>query len=71
VKIAEDVNDVDRDVQIEDKTKAGPLLFVIQALTSLFSLFASAYVFIYSDIQDQCCIFVIVLNLVFIFKNHF
>ena len=35
--IAEDVNDVDRDQQIEDKTKAGPLLFVVQALTSLFS----------------------------------
>ncbi len=35
--IAEDVNDVDRDQQIEDKTKAGPLLFVVQTLTSLFS----------------------------------
>jgi hypothetical protein len=37
VTIAEDVNDMDRDVQIEDKTKAGPLLFVVQVLTSLFS----------------------------------
>jgi hypothetical protein len=37
VTIAEDVKDVDRYQQTEEKTKAGPLLFVVQALTSLFS----------------------------------
>jgi hypothetical protein len=36
VTIAEDVNDVDRNGQIEDKTKAGPVLFVVQALIILF-----------------------------------
>ena len=45
VTIAEDVNDMDRDQQIEDKTKAGSQLFVVQALTSLFFLLATAYVF--------------------------